>query len=327
MEKLREYSLVKTQDLDEARDSVTTTYLPNHLTQLGPGQLDMTLNAVEDYDVTVGYLTYATTVNLQMPASEEFYHVNLTTDGHTDARRDDKQTVQSTGGSSGVVLLPHLSSWVTWSDDAEQVILRLSRRRLENHLAQLLGREIPEPIHFDLGLNLTTDTGRGLLTTALAFADELDRLKNVPHLAFLQRSWEELVMTQLLFAAGHNYRETLAYATGGYVDSDLLRVLEHIEQRLQFDLSPQELATIAGRSIRSIYVMFRDQLDTTPREYICRQRLQKVRRELEHPHNTTSVSDSALTWGFTHLGRFAAIYKDHFGEMPSTTLHSARRST
>jgi len=39
-----------------------------------------------------------------------------------------------------------------------------------------------------------------------------------------------------------------------------------------------------------------------------------------------SVSHAAMDCGFTHLGRFAAAYRDAYGESPSRTLARARNA-
>ena len=38
-----------------------------------------------------------------------------------------------------------------------------------------------------------------------------------------------------------------------------------------------------------------------------------------------SVADIAGRWGFTHLGRFAATYRERYGCPPSQTLRSSAR--
>ena len=35
---------------------------------------------------------------------------------------------------------------------------------------------------------------------------------------------------------------------------------------------------------------------------------------------TTTVTDTALRYGFSHMGKFAIEYRQTFGEMPSTSL-------
>jgi AraC family ethanolamine operon transcriptional activator len=51
-------------------------------------------------------------------------------------------------------------------------------------------------------------------------------------------------------------------------------------------------------------------------------RLNRVRRELISRHEET-VGDVAARWGFWHLSRFAADYRQHFGELPSATRSRA----
>ena len=328
MEKLRNFQIAKSDDLDEARSAVSTTYLENRLTKLDGRSLCFSLNASESYDVTVGYLTYASEVSLQMPPSGDFYHVNLTTGGSTDAWRDDRQTWQTSTGESGVVLLPEHQSRVTWSPDAEQVIFRFSRRRLEGFLTSLTGLEITRPIEFDLGLDLSGQVGASLFSTAMLIVEEYDRLASSNRFTQLVRPMEELVMTQLLYAARHNF--TTELTSGGSdelrgcstdaIDRRVRAATDHIEAHLNEQISLESLARSAGMSIRSLHALFRSELATTPRKLIRDRRLDRVRQELREGSALDSVSSISSQWGFTHHGRFAAAYRDRFGELPSSTV-------
>ncbi|GAA4517657.1 AraC family transcriptional regulator [Brevibacterium yomogidense] len=332
MEKLRNFRILTTHDLDEARAAVSSTYLDNRLTKLSKHTLRFSLNASEAYDVTVGYLTYASEVNLQMPPSGDFYHVNLTTGGNTDAWRDDRQSWQTSAGDSGVILLPERLSRVTWSHDAEQVIFRFSRQRLEGCLAGLLAREVSRPIEFELRLNLRTEVGASLYATALQMVDELDRLQSGPGFLQMIQPMEELIMTQLLYAAQHNYSAELRAMDsssirpcgGRRVDKRLQSIQEYIDAHLDEQMSLEQIAAVSRVSIRTLQGLFRSALGTSPRRYIRDQRLLAVRAELESAAEVDSVSSVSTRWGFTHLGRFASAYNEYFGELPSTTLR--RRS-
>ena len=56
--------------------------------------------------------------------------------------------------------------------------------------------------------------------------------------------------------------------------------------------------------------------------YVRRRRLEQAHDELLRLDPTTGarVTDVALRNGFAHTGRFAAAYRQRFGESPSTTL-------
>jgi transcriptional regulator GlxA family with amidase domain len=66
----------------------------------------------------------------------------------------------------------------------------------------------------------------------------------------------------------------------------------------------------------------------SPTRWIKGERLQGARTALvqDATHRTT-VTSVAAEYGFYELGRFAAVYKDAFGEAPSDTLRSISRNT
>ena len=53
-------------------------------------------------------------------------------------------------------------------------------------------------------------------------------------------------------------------------------------------------------------------------------RLDRARRELLAGGLNANVTSVALAWGFDHLGRFAASYRERFGETPRETLQRRR---
>jgi AraC-like DNA-binding protein len=62
-----------------------------------------------------------------------------------------------------------------------------------------------------------------------------------------------------------------------------------------------------------------------PSRYLRLRRLNAVRAMLRHADPATeSVAKIARRWGFSGLGRFAALYRSVFGETPSTTLRGHR---
>lgn len=83
-----------------------------------------------------------------------------------------------------------------------------------------------------------------------------------------------------------------------------------------------EIARFVGVSERSLQLAFREHLGLTPTQSLNRFRLNAVRERLLSPGPNDTVSSVALDCGFTHLGRFAAVYRAEFGEHPSLTLKS-----
>ncbi|MGN7247438.1 AraC family transcriptional regulator [Janibacter anophelis] len=86
--------------------------------------------------------------------------------------------------------------------------------------------------------------------------------------------------------------------------------------------TPADLAEIAGVSVRRLQQAFREHVGTTPFAHLHDIRLERIHDDLSHARGG-NVTDVALAWGVTHLGRFAAAYRTRYGELPSRTLARA----
>jgi AraC-like DNA-binding protein len=81
------------------------------------------------------------------------------------------------------------------------------------------------------------------------------------------------------------------------------------------------LCRVAAVSERALQNAFREVMGLTPRAYLTRVRLHRVREALlVGTQGSTTVSAEALKWGFWHFGEFSRAYKNCFGELPSDTL-------
>jgi AraC-like DNA-binding protein len=320
MPRLARFPVLGTKSLDEARDAVTRVYLDHELTAPNDA-LHMTLNAVSDRLFTLGYLTYESCAKLVMPPTEDCYHVNLTVAGRTDADRCDGDRATTRARSSGIVLSPEQQNTVRWSPDAQQLILKIPRLSLENHLGDLLGRRVHEVIDFDFAVDLTTGRGSTLLASVEFLARELDRPGGLADMPVAREQLEAFVMTQLLHTGRHQFADELAAPAEPVRHGRLAPVLDYMEQHADEPLTPQELARAGCMSVRTLHATFQQALGESPMSYLRRIRLDHVRAELQRSDpSLVRVTDVAIRWGFLHQSRFAQQYRDRFGELPRETL-------
>jgi AraC-like DNA-binding protein len=320
MPRLTRFPVLGTKSLDEARDAVTRVYLDHEL--IAPNDaLHMTLNAVSDRLLTLGYLTYESCAKLVMPPTEDCYHVNLTVGGCTDADRTDGDRATTCARSSGIVLSPEQQNTVRWSPDAQQLILKIPRLSLENHLGDLLGRRVHEVIDFDFGIDLTTGRGSTLLASVEFLARELDRPGGLADMPVAREQLEAFVMTQLLHTGRHQFADELDAPAEPVRHGRLAPVLDYMEQHANEPLTPQELARVGCMSVRTLHSTFQQALGESPMSYLRRIRLDHVRAELlRSDPSLVRVTEIALRWGFLHQSRFAQQYRERFGELPRETL-------
>jgi AraC-like DNA-binding protein len=309
--RLTRYPVLGTRSLEEAREAVTRVYLDHELSA-PDDRLEMTLNATADRLFTLGYLTYKSCAKLVMPPTEDCYHVNLTVAGRTDATRTDGERETTLARSSGLVLLPDQANTVRWSPDAEQLILKIPRSSLENHLAEHLNRPVHEVLDFDFGIDLSTAAGSTLLASVEFFARELDRPGGLADMPIAREQLEAFVMTQLLHSGRHQFTDLLAAPDDPVRKGRLRPVIEYMEQHADEPLSPPELARVGCMSVRTLHATFQQELGESPMAYLRRVRLDHVRAELLRSDPAlTRVTDVALRWGFFHQSRFAQQTRPH----------------
>jgi AraC-like DNA-binding protein len=82
----------------------------------------------------------------------------------------------------------------------------------------------------------------------------------------------------------------------------------------------------AGCSISTLEYSFRKRFGVTPKQYIKRLQLSRVRRDLHlfNKKGYRSITDVATKHGIWHMGQFAADYRRLFDELPSETLVRCR---
>jgi AraC family ethanolamine operon transcriptional activator len=126
-------------------------------------------------------------------------------------------------------------------------------------------------------------------------------------------------------ACSRTQRRTRAFAARREI---VQRAEDYTRAHLDSPVPLARLCRVLGVSERALRNAFYGVRGMSPRRCMLADRLQCVRRALSatgsRPNTVTSV---ATDFGFYQLGRFAAIYKETFGEAPSETLRGTRRKT
>lgn len=137
---------------------------------------------------------------------------------------------------------------------------------------------------------------------------------------------EGLVIDLLLTTQPHTYSDELERGTSSSSPYYVRRAEEYMRTYPGDDITLRSLAGVAGVSERSLLAGFRKSRGVSPMAMLRDIRLTGVHATLSCPSGReTTVTDTAFTWGFTHLGCFSAAYRRKYGERPSETLAEAKR--
>ena len=98
-----------------------------------------------------------------------------------------------------------------------------------------------------------------------------------------------------------------------------------IEANLDRPITSGQLCRIAGVSKRGLEKIFESRRGMSPMRFVTERRLAAAERMLRAASPGEDVTRVALGLGFNHAGRFSALYRQTYGELPSQALKRALR--
>ncbi|MDT7703664.1 MAG: hypothetical protein QOJ30_5989 [Pseudonocardiales bacterium] len=308
-EPLARFPAMRTRDAGEAEHVVSHAYVPHRLR--ASGSLDARLNLAGSTRLTFGFLAYGTAIELVVPPMVDCYHLNLTLGGRTSVRHGHMRTTTA-AGISGVLLSPREESTLAWSADAAQFAVKIPVLSMQAQLSSLLHEPVDAP-HFGLHIDLTSDTGMGLVGAALFLADQFGT-GNTGEL--IREQLESYLLTQLLLGAEHTYSAQLHGSPCSPDRFALEEAVDYIEAYPERPLGIADLAAAAGTSAAALEAAFEQELGLRADEYVRGVRLSRAHAQLCQLRPGDSVESVARRWGFVNVRRFRAEYRARYGRSP-----------
>jgi AraC-like DNA-binding protein len=134
---------------------------------------------------------------------------------------------------------------------------------------------------------------------------------------------DEMIIAAAMAQLGRTASRDDPMRLGGYYRI-VARARAYIDAHLDSPIAIEALVEAAYASRRTLYRAFAEVLGETPQSYILKLRLNRIRQDLATPSEAMrTVTVVSNQWGIPELGRLAAYYREHFGELPRDTL--ARR--
>jgi AraC-like DNA-binding protein len=322
-EPLSAHRLFLSRDLDEARAFVGRTFCPHRLHLASArDRLDTLHNHAAGRSLSLNYLRYGAAVSIDPGELGRFYLVQIVLRGAAEVRNGRREVMVGEGAAT--ILNPTLATRMTWSADCAKLLIQIDRAALHRVAEAASGHELAYPIVFEPELALDRTPMRRWAQAAAACFAAADAGRAFGRASDpCQTLLEEDLIAGLIAAQPSNISPLVADRRHGPSSRQVKRAQAYMHANLAEPISIADVADVAGCSLRSLQIGFKQHFGCSPLQYLQGQRLRMARYALESAASGTTVGDVAHAVGYGHLGRFSRDYKAAFGTLPSATRSAA----
>ena len=303
--------------------------ISDHDLRCGAGDVDTALHTADTGRLKLMVLRYGPEVEVRPRPFEGFSLVQIPLRGRTEIESDGHRMEVVPGQSA--LISPRSQVRLLWSRDCEQLIIRVphglihaaAQARESWRRALTDGPQLLAPVTMINGA-----PGRrwnALVQSLIGLA--ADDAAGACHPAWVEHN--ELGVGVFLLAMKHGLTEpACAAGRGAEAECDrgrapgrrdpLVPAERYVRSRLCAPIALEDLARAAGVSARTLHVYCKRLHGVGPMEWLRNVRLDVAREKLRQSRGAR-VTDVAMSCGFGHLGRFAAYYRERFGELPRDT--------
>ncbi len=210
---------------------------------------------------------------------------------------------------------------------SSRLTLSITRSTMIDHLAALIGDAPNNPLEFSPIIDLASQGGRRLMGYVRLALMDLDEPAERACSSIILSMHEQLLLTGLLLSHPNNYTNKLERLETQSGSRPVSRAIDFIEAHLDTPVTLTDITRAAGIPGRTLLQHFKNCHGVSPMRYLHDTRLARVRDALIGAEAGESVTQVAMAWGFSHLGRFSVDYRKRFGETPSETLKRPRKVT
>lgn len=322
---LHRHERFRSDNADETRGFVSSIFCPHKLEpKTRNGKVDALVNHAPVGDISLNYLKYGVPVVVDPGELGKLFLVQIQLSGGVDVNCGRQEA--SLGAGHASVLSPTEYTRMSWSGDAAELIVRLERDVMEKTLSTVLGRSLPDPLVFNLDMNCKEGAAASWCRMVRFVQSELDAPESVMMSPLAVKQFEQALVYSLLYSQPHNYSGALERGLSPAAPRHVKLVEDYIHAHADEPVSVEEMTAVAGVSARTLFSGFQKFRGTSPMKYLREVRMNRARHDLENAEPGTKVTDVALKWGFSQLGRFAVEYRKTFGESPSETLNRLPRA-
>jgi AraC-like DNA-binding protein len=294
-------------DVDDTRARIAAVMQPHRLQPVGHGSdLQARMSFLRMPGLGLGTIRFGE-MALELDEVEDYHLLIFCISGQ--ARFSTRDGDHYIGGSRGICLAPGDPVKARFSEDCEQLVVRIDAATMRRT------SQSPDPaLHSEIDLSRPgLRPWVGLVELMTNDAATLDLLRRDDRIG---AHYAELFASALLDGQGRiedKRRDRIAPAA-------VKRAEAYIDANFADPISLGDIAVAAGVPVRTLLHSFKRFRGVSPMRQLRDRRLDHAMAELRSADPSATVAQIASDAGFSHLGRFSQEYRARFGETPSSSL-------
>lgn len=318
----------RVNDLDETCTRVGEAIRPHSLKVLGVGhRLNARMDRLPLNAVTIHRLSYQAEVSVVSDPPDNFFLLMLPLREAAEVQCK-RENIISTR-EVAVIVDSTATLSMRWSKNCEQLMLRIDRETLERTCEAQLGHPLDSPIQFEPKMDMRTEGGM-LCGYVMSFiAANPFFVHSVKKYPMVSAHLEQSLMNTLLVGQPNQYLDEILAPTRALLPGYVKRAEEYLLAHAHEPFTMRDVANHLGVSLRSLYAGFQRYRNMSPKAFLRNARLDRVHAELvaaRQEGRDVTVTQIAMSLGFTHLGHFTKAYFAKYNELPSVTLRKYQKS-
>lgn len=276
---------------------------------------------------TLGYVEYGTEVTVGIDDGNlSSYSLSLPLEGEQEHNRSGANV--HSDRDNGVIVSPYLDQELKMSAECRKLQVAIPRQAMRRTLESMLHRSAEEPLRFETRMDAVNGASGAWWRMVRHFLMEMQFTGALFGQSSLSSDLETLLIKGLILAQPNNYTAELSRSCQVKLPHYIVLAQQFLHAHARDEIHLDDIEAAAGISRFKLFEGFKKHLGLAPMAYLKKYRLTAVRQEILQDRSARNISEIAMSWGFTHLGRFSTEYRKLFDETPSMTSqrNEARRN-
>jgi AraC-like DNA-binding protein len=208
---------------------------------------------------------------------------------------------------------------LTAADGCQLLVATFFTAPIQDYIGRLTQSDVNMDFAVNLHFSLATPSGIFLQRTLAQAWTKVHYDKITPVSELWLKELEDELITSFIDAIDTNKYDK--HSSGEVLPAYMKIAEDYLCANLETPVTRARLAEESGVSMRTLSRAFFKRYGMGPIGFLKQRRLDAAYRTLLGTESgTTTVTDTALRYGFLHMGKFAIEYRQAFGETPSTSL-------